>query len=174
RVTDHLNLLTQLINELKEEFDTTTSAIPIAKQNVIHPTVISPRHLREELSKVKINSNLEFPFEPENLDNAYKYHDICALSVIYANKILIFAIHVPLVTKEVYQMYNLIPLPILYSEAKDLTNCIEVPPKTYICKNMITHVTKERPTCKLKLKTEQLTTIPEICDAKVVKSDLEI
>ena len=198
-VTDHLNLLTQLVNELHEEFDVIISAILFSKQNIIHPYVITPRHLRQELLKIKLGSNLELPYDIENIDNAYKYIDICSLTVIYANKVLIFAIHIPLVTKDQFQLYNLIPLPVrltnssiysfidpsfpylmisttrtYYGEMKDLKNCIAVPPSDFICSEITTHMVKERPTCEIDLKTKQLLSIPKSCDTKVVKSEVEI
>lgn len=72
-ITNQLNLLTQLTNELKEEFDTIISAILFSKQDILHPTVITPRHLKDELLKIKLTSTLEFPFDLDALDNAYKF-----------------------------------------------------------------------------------------------------
>lgn len=199
KVTDHLNLLTLLANELNEEFDIVISSILFSKQNILHPNVITPRHLKDELSKIKLNSNLEFPYETQNIDNAHKYLEICTLSVFYSNKILIFAIKIPLVTKVSFNLFNLIPLPIpltnssiysfinptypylllsntktYYSEMKDLSKCIFLPPSDYVCSQTTAYLVKERPTCEVDLKTKQLATIPKSCNTKVMNGFVEI
>lgn len=198
-VTDHFNLVTQLVNELNEEFDEIISAILFSKQGIIHPSIITPRHLRDELAKVKINSQLEFPYNLDNLNNAYKYIEICSLSVVYSNRILIYAIKVPLVIKNIFEIYNLIPIPTLttkpniysyinpsipylllsvtrsyYSEVTDLSKCQKSPPEEFICPNLIVHLISERPTCETDLKMSNPKTIPSRCETKTIKSEVEI
>lgn len=198
-ITDHFNLLSHLINELNEEFDVIISSILFSKQNVLHPSVITPRHLLNELSKIKINANFEFPINNNNIENAYKYFEICELSVIYVNKILIYAIKIPLVTNELYQLYNLVSLPIqslnttiysyisptfpylllsttrtFYGHLKDLSVCKKSPPSDYICSHVTTHLIKERPTCETDLKLRQPNSIPKSCSTKTIKSEIEI
>lgn len=197
---DHLNLLSQLIVELREELEVTISAILFSKQNVLHPSIITPRRFYNELLKVKTNTNFEFPINNDNIDNVYKYFEICQLSVIYANKNLIYAIKIPLVTKELYQLYNLVPLPTkslnstsvysfinptfpflllsttrtFYGELKDLSSCKQSPPSDYICSQVTTHLVKERPTCETDLKLRQPITVPKSCITKTIKSEIEV
>lgn len=197
---DHLNLLSQLIDELNEELDIIISSILFAKQNVLHPSVITPEQLHHELSKIRTNTNFELPINNDNIDNIHKYLQICQLSVIYADKNLIYAIKIPLVTKELYQLYNLIPLPIkspnstsvysyinptfpylllsttrsFYAELRDLSTCKWSPPSDYICSHTTTHLIKERPTCETDLKIHRSTSIPKSCSTKTIKSEMEI
>lgn len=198
-VTDHLNFLTQLVTDLNEEYDVLTSAILFSKQNIIHPSVITPKHLREELLKIKINTNFEFPISLDNYENSYKYFTICSLSVIYFNKILVYAIKIPIVSRDLYQLYNLMPLPIQilnssvysfidpafpylllstsrshYGQLKDLSTCQKLPPDEFICSQTTTHLTKQRPVCETELKLKQLTEIPPICKTKTLKTEVEI
>lgn len=197
---DHLNLLSQLINELNEELDIIVSSILFSKQNILHPSVITPKQLYHELLKVRTNTNFELPINNDNIDNIHKYLEICQLSVMYADKNLIYAVKIPLVTKELYQLFNLVPLPIkspnstsvysfinptfpylllsttrsFYAELRDLSTCKLSPPSDYICSHTTTHLTKERPTCATDLKIHQSTNIPKSCNTKTVKSDMEI
>lgn len=198
-VTDHLNFLTHLTTELNEEFDVITSAILFSKQNILHPSVITPKHLREELLKIKINTNFEFPISLDNYENAYKYFTICTLSVIYFNKILVYAIKIPIVSRDLYQLYNLMPLPIQmlnfsvysfidpsfpylllstsrthYGQLKDLSTCQELPPDEFICSHTTIHLTKQRPICETELKLKQLTSIPLSCKTRTMKTEIEI
>lgn len=198
-VTDHLNFLTHLITELNEEYDVITSAILFSKQNIIHPSVITPKHLREELLKIKINTNFEFPISLDNYENSYKYFTICTLSVIYFNKILVYAIKIPIVSRDLYQLYNLMPLPIQmmnssvysfidpsfpylllstsrthYGQLKDLSTCQELPPAEFICSQTTVHLTKQRPVCETELKLKQLHSIPSVCKTRTMKTEVEI
>lgn len=196
----HFNLLSQIISELNEELDQIISAILFSKQNTLHPSVITPRHLYYELLKIKINSNFEFPIDNNNIEGIHKYLQICQLSVIYSNKNLIYAIKIPLVTKELYQLYNLVPLPTkslnstsiysfinpnfpylllsttrtFYGELKDLSTCKWMPPSDYICSRTTVYLVKERPTCEVDLKLRQPKTIPKDCSTKTIKSEMEI
>lgn len=197
---DHLNLLSQLINELNEELDIIVSSILFSKQNILHPSVITPKQLYHELLKVRTNTNFELPINNDNIDNIHKYLEICQLSVMYADKNLIYAVKIPLVTKELYQLFNLVPLPIkspnstsvysfinptfpylllsttrsFYAELRDLSTCKLSPPSDYIYSHTTTHLTKERPTYATDLKIHQSTNIPKSCNTKTVKSDMEI
>lgn len=198
-VTDHVNFLSQLATELSEDYDVIIASILFSKQNIIHPSVITPKHLREELLKVKMITNFEFPVDLNDYDNAYKYFSICSLSVIYFNKILVYAIKIPLVTRDTFQLYNLIPFPIQflnstvysfidpnypylllstsrthYGQLKDLASCRDLPPNGFICSQTTIHLTKERPVCETELKLKQLSSIPSSCRTKTMKTEMEI
>ena len=49
------------------------STILFAKQNVIHPSIITPNNFRNELLNVKLNGNIEFPIQLNDLSNVYKF-----------------------------------------------------------------------------------------------------
>lgn len=51
-VTDHFNTLSNLILNLNNKFDVLIQPILFARQNVMQPSVITLRHLREQLLKV--------------------------------------------------------------------------------------------------------------------------
>lgn len=195
----HISLLSQMITELGEDFDVIIASILFAKQNVLHPSIINPKHLREELMKVRIQGSLEFPVDVTNVKTIHKYFTISKLSVVYFNNILIYAIKIPLVNKELYQLYNLIPLPIqmenttiysyidpqfpyfllstsriYYGQMKDLSSCTNTSPGDFICEHRTIYLVKDRPTCETELKLKQLTKIPGSCKTHTIKSNLEV
>lgn len=199
-LNSHLNLLSFLINETDDDFSLLISTILFSKQNVLHPAIITPNHLQNELLQVKLSGITEFPFSIDSLEEMHKYTMITKLSVIYFQNNLIFAIKVPLVLKEMYQLFNLIPLPIqkgelpiysyidpsfpiltlsesrtYYSQMEDLASCISIPPGEYICQEIIVHLTKERPVCETELRLHpQLHSIPDDCQTRIIKSTMEI
>lgn len=199
-VMDHLNLLSQITEELDEEFDVIISSILFSKQNILHPSIITPKSLREELLKINNKrTDLDFPIDLDDNANIFKYTQICSLSVVYTNKVLIYAIKIPLVTKDLYQLYNLIPLPVqyqnssiysyinpsfpylilsttrtYYGEMSELSKCQKISPSEYICSNIIIHLIKERPTCETILKLQKPEKIPSNCDTKTMKSEIEV
>lgn len=200
KVQDHLNLITQIITGLNEQFDVIISSILFAKKNILHPSIITPKHLQEELSKIKLNAGQDFPISPDDNENIYQYFSICEIAVIYINKILIYALRIPLVTKELFQLYNIIPLPIIvkdtssiysyidpsypyllisttrtyYAQTRNLDNCKRLLHDDYICQHTIQHLTKEQPVCETELRLKNLDNIPEDCKTKTIKAELEI
>lgn len=199
-LTVHINLLSFIINETDDDFSLLIATILFAKQNVLHPSIITPSHLRDELSQIKLHGLTEFPFSLEHTDEIHKYLMITELSVIYYQGTLIFAIKIPLVLKELYQLFHLIPLPLqlvhqpvysyidpsfpyltlsesrtYYGQMEDLMSCKKLPPDEYICYNVIVHLTKERPICETTLRLNpQLLEIPPDCQTRTIKSTMEV
>ncbi|XP_025831978.1 uncharacterized protein LOC112904924 [Agrilus planipennis] len=191
--------MSQVINDLKEECEAEISSILFAKQNIIHPSVITPLSLREELSKIKFNTNIEFPISPVDIENFYKYFSICDITVSYDGQILIYAIKIPIVNEKIYTLYNLIPLPVRkdnssiysyidpsfpylllstsktdYCRFKNLTSCKKLAEEEYLCSQMVVHLTSQRPVCETLLRVTPSSTVPEDCPTKVVKAHLEL
>lgn len=199
-MTSHLNLLSFIVNEADDDFSVLISMILFSKQNVLHPSIITPKHLRDELLQIKLSGLTEFPFDPNNINEMYKFITITQMSVIYYNSTLVFAIKIPLVLKDIYQLFHLIPLPIqslnrsvysyidpsfpylalsgsrvYYGRMESLSGCRSVPPGVYICDEVVLHLTKERPVCETELRLyPQLPKLPKDCQVRVLKSDMEI
>lgn len=196
-VNDHISLLNELVSELNEEYDIIISSILFAKQNIIHPNVISPKNLREELIKIKSNANIILPIPVINYDNIYKYYSICKLNAVYNNELLIFTVKIPITTDMKFNLYNLIPIPTFdpksntytyidptypfliinpantrYGRMKDLMECQQIDGETKLCKDPITYLTSQK-YCEISLR-ENPRKIPEDCPTKIIKANLEI
>lgn len=113
---------------------------------------------------------------------------------------MIFAIKIPLVLKEIYQVFNLIPLPIQRanltlhsyidpyfpylllsasrahcSQLEDLSRCKKIPPTEYVCEGTTVRLTKERSTCETDLRLyPNMLQLPANCQTRTLKSVMEI
>ncbi|KAL3273995.1 hypothetical protein HHI36_015413 [Cryptolaemus montrouzieri] len=85
-VSIHFSSISFIMDNLEENFDVIISAILFSKQNVLHPSVITPKQLRQELLKIKISGSSEFPVDVDNYNEIYKYFSISTLSVLYVEK----------------------------------------------------------------------------------------
>lgn len=198
-ITEYLMLLSQMIQELNEEYDTLISAILFSKQNTLHPSIITPKDLRNELMQIKLASDCQFPIPLNDYNNIYKYFSISELSVIYDHELLIVAIKIPLVHERTYNLYKIIPLPAQhynssiysfinpsypylllsttkthYSRLRDISSCKKITEEDYICYNPSTYLSAERPVCEVTLKTRISDSIPEDCPTHTIKANFEI
>lgn len=198
-ITDHLDLLTQLVGELNEELDVIMNSILFSKNNILHPSVITPVDLESELKKIQLRSDIEFPISVTEYNNIYKYFSICKLQVVFDSNILIFAIKIPLTSTEKFYLYNLIPLPTIsettttssyidpkfpfllqstnrlkYSLLGDISTCTLLYEQEFICYNPTIKSTLDQPVCETLLNNKYTKTTPEDCVIRTVKANFEI
>ena len=110
KITDHINLLNELTYQMEIEFDDLISAILFAKKNILHPSVITPKHLLLELKSARLPIDREFPVLME-FKNIFHYVDICKIKAVFTDGILIFSIKIPLIHSQNFRLYRLIPFP---------------------------------------------------------------
>lgn len=198
-ITENMGFLSELINELNEEFDVLISSILFARQNTIHPSIITPVNLQKELLKVRLTTDAQFPISINNVYNIHKYFSICDLSVVYDRENIIYAIKIPLVHEQIYNLYNLIPLPTQlpdtniysyvdpsypylllsttkthYCRLKNLSTCKKITEEDFLCSNSAIHLTTERPVCETILRVNSPSKIPEDCPTRTIKANLEL
>lgn len=198
--TNHIALLSYLVNELSEQYDILINAVLFAKQNVVHPSVITPIQLISSLHK-----NLNFLTEgltfPISLDeqHASKLIEISKLSVYYSNNKIVFVIKIPLTTNSIFNLYKLIPLPIPHPNQKtfayiepdfkfigltqnkaqyvhlnSLTECFQLTYNEYLCENHEIHSTFGNNECEISLITSYITEIPKVCHTKIIYGTTKI
>ncbi|XP_030752906.1 uncharacterized protein LOC115890598 isoform X2 [Sitophilus oryzae] len=190
--------MTQLLEDLDEEYDILISSITLAKHNILHPKVISPKDLLNELSNVKLVNGLHFPLSI-SYSTIHKYFEISKLQVLLSGTILIFGISIPLVEELNYNLFKLLPLPVSHSSSnlysyieptipyllistskvyyvamRDLSTCTKTTEDEYICKNSQAIRVQEHPVCEVFLYVSIIKKIPEDCLAKTVKANFEI
>ncbi|XP_063920701.1 uncharacterized protein LOC135135549 [Zophobas morio] len=198
-IITHLNLLTQLITELNEEYDVLISSILFAKQNVLHPSIINPKELQTQLASITLRSSLQFPIPIDDYRSLYKYFSLCQVSVLFDGDNLIFVIQIPLVHEQTFILYKLIPLPIPtveknifsyidpqntyllmsvtkthYGHLKDISACLKLSESEWMCPQPVIYLTSQRPVCDVRLRTENLNFIPDDCSTKTMKAEVEI
>lgn len=197
-IADQLHLLSKLVSKLDNYCDLLIESITLARHNILHPNIITPFQLLQELSHVTLKSGQQLPYHL-GYNTINKYFDLKQLSVVYINNNIIFAIKIPLVNEVSYILYELLPLPIphlnndlhsfiepsfpyllisdtkvYYSPLKDLKKCTPLEFSSYICNDVTTIRTTEKPTCETLLLTSTLQKIPEICVTKTIQAHVEL
>lgn len=111
-IGDHITLLLLLFTELNREYSNLIQSILFAKQNTLHPSILTPTKIMTELSKTKmfLPPNTNYPL-PLSVLNAYELMDLLTLSVYYTESKLIFVIEVPITENDRYTLYHLLPVP---------------------------------------------------------------
>lgn len=198
-VLRQLSLLNTLISDVREQLDILIESILFTKQNVLHPSVITPKSLKSELEKIKVGSNLQLPFPPTDYNNVQKYFSVSKLSAFFDGTLLIFTIKIPLVTEILYNLYHLIPLPshspnsnvysyidpqypflllsntrTKYSRMNDPKSCTSTGKGEYLCPGLISYSSAQNPVCETRLITDAPQSVPTDCITRTLKANLEI
>lgn len=112
RLEEQVALLNIMTIQVDQQFGTLINTVLFARSNILHPFILSPEQLINELiSTLKyVPSSRTYPFEL-NINNAVEIMQSCKLTVFYSNFKLIFVISIPLVSPTHFTLYKLIPLP---------------------------------------------------------------
>ncbi|KAL0893196.1 hypothetical protein ABMA27_014810 [Loxostege sticticalis] len=178
------------------------NAILFSKANILHPSVITPTNLLNELSKHNhlINKRLDFPV-PLNIETIHTIIDVSTLTSYYYNKRIVFIIQVPLISSIKYSVYKLIPLPtppdqnnpntfalihptksylaitddrLNYALLDDLRDCSKISNDHYICPLLTIYSTNSNPSCETKLLTEVVMSLPNECNSNLLHGQIDI
>ncbi|KYM93376.1 hypothetical protein ALC62_16023, partial [Cyphomyrmex costatus] len=93
-----------------------TDAILLARRGLIHPKILSPKELFNNLKETRYatnNKQLPVPLESNQFTNLI---DVSDISIFYKNHRLIYMIEIPLIEQNNFILYHIIPLPIKQSE----------------------------------------------------------
>ncbi|XP_041978575.1 uncharacterized protein LOC121732689 [Aricia agestis] len=196
------NSLEAIILTSSFDIDDINNAILFAKLNILHPTVLSPYQLYNELDKHrnKLPSHYDLPI-PLTLQNIQELTDISKLVCYYHQNKIIFVLHIPLVLPQTYNLYNIIPLPVpydilkpdtyilieptssyvavtgdrmFYSLLRDIDKCKLISEKCFVCVLADLFSVVANPTCETTLLTEVVTKLPDSCVAKIVHGSIDV
>ncbi|XP_053974790.1 uncharacterized protein LOC128874266 [Hylaeus volcanicus] len=186
-----------MYSKLDEYCNLITSSISLARQNILHPQIISPQHLFDVLSNIVLQNGLKWPI-PLTYSNMYKYDRLYKLSVAYINNVLVFIIKIPLVKEIQFEFFEMLPLPVLhnipntylyiqpsfpykllstnkvyYAMLQNLEICLTADTNERIC--AINHIirTTGQPICETKLLTSNTRGIPPSCRTHTIKGNFE-
>lgn len=199
-VEEHLSLLTLLISELEREYSGLIDAILLAKNNQLHPMLMSPRKLIGELLKTTshLPPGTSYPL-PVEYRSAYRFLDIINIQYFSTENRIVFIISVPLISQTNFLLYNLIALPILspnnhyvfilpnfdylavsenrnvYTILKNTDTCISISEFDLICdlREPIFSV-KAQTICEIEILLTNPKQIPIACDTRLMNTQLEI
>lgn len=194
----HIQSLSLLSLDMEKEYSYLVEALYYGQNKVLHPEIIKPETLLAELLKsnphVAKPSMYPYPLTPENVHNILH---LIGLDIFRLRNKLVFVISVPLVEDTVYNLYNLMPLPIQSSEGTFvfiqpgtdniaisenkkkyavmdvLRYCTHLNHKMMMCKPEPVYSMTERPICETELISEK-STIPSSCNTRVVRNNLDV
>jgi len=195
-ITQQITTLNSLINKLNNEFDNYINAINLGKHGIISPQILTPKALFEEIKNFKGDHEL-----PINVDHStiHLYYKIMSLDITESEHMIIFAFKIPLVLKNIYNLFKLIPLPIqhsnssyytyiepshpylllsqnkiLYTFLQDIADCREYVKGQYLCKEVHMNVRNDQSNCEVQLMSAHVKKIPEDCRTKKIKATFEV
>lgn len=202
RINSLLNIIEGSLLTISNLLDTTLNSILFSKVNVLHPSVISPSQLYNELSKHNghLNKRLDFPVQL-TLNNIHSIIDVSELSSYYYNNKIVFVLQIPLVSDDKFTVYKNIPLPTPHNESQFKTFALIKPSNTYtalsddrmhyamldnlekckiisndysICNLVSVYSCIINPNCESRLLTEVILTLPKECETKLLYGDIDI
>nr|XP_012146538.1 PREDICTED: uncharacterized protein LOC105663285 [Megachile rotundata] len=113
QITSSLIQLDQCLNEYELDLNTIIDAIFLAKQGMIHPKIITPTELAITIKEIQAsNPSIIFPTpsEPNYMEELIR---ISKVQVAYAKSRLIYILEIPLLTINIFNLYKLIPVPMV-------------------------------------------------------------
>lgn len=194
---EQFSLLNLMLTELQNEYSAIINSILFSRSNVLHPFVITPYQLLNELkstiSYIPSSASYALPLE---IKNAYKLYELVELSVYFNDNRIIYVISNPLINNKQFFLYKLAPLPIInesnmlfilpsinfialsedkneYTILKNRDNCKTLQ-EILICPlGEPFYNTHTRPICETQLLFVN-THIPNECDTRILNNKAEI
>ncbi|XP_052740626.1 uncharacterized protein LOC128198569 [Bicyclus anynana] len=175
-------------------------AILFGKQNIVHPSILSPMQLYNELNSNKNKVPQNFPL-PLNLENMHILLDISQISSFITDSKIVFVVKIPLVLLQEYNLYHVYALPtahdinnphsfaminptakflaitddkLLYSMTDSISDCKTLTNNYRLCKLGNVHSSVANPTCEVQILSAYINKIPDTCDYKNVVSDIDV
>ncbi len=120
----HFSFANLVLTKYIYETNTLLETIQMARVGQMHPSLLPPNDLLEQLRDIKVSlpSGTELPIELD-LVNAYELLRLSDLAVYCSDNRIVFIITLPLVYQNELTLYHLIPKPVC-----KLTNCIYIKP----------------------------------------------
>lgn len=114
-VNSYLIECSEIMLEYELELEILTDAISLARRDLIHPKVLTPKELFDNLRETQYalnNKRLPVPLEPNKFTNLI---DISDITIFYKDHRLIYIIKIPLTEQNDFILYHLIPSPTMQS-----------------------------------------------------------
>lgn len=202
KMTEIYEQLSSSLLTLSFRVDDIVNSIMFTKSHSIHPSVLTPQQLYDELvlNSRNIIENRELPINL-NLHNIHTIVDIAQLSCYYIKTKIVFVIRIPLVVRMEYNLFKSIPLPIPHDNVnpdsyamiipdcnhvaiskdkttyiciENLNNCVKAVNLLHICNNLEIHSVQRTPICETELLCKIWNKLPTKCVTKLMHGDIDI
>lgn len=133
KMNEIYNELSSSLFTLSFRIENVINSIMFTKSHSIHPSVITPTQLYEELSHnlKNLDKNSELPLDL-SLNSIHSLINIAQLSCYYVDKKIVFVIKIPLVIRIEYNLYKTIPVPIPHDKNHPHSYAMVIPNCNYI------------------------------------------
>lgn len=107
---------TSITSNLKSIQDKILNIMLHSQQGNVHPSIFDPKQLQMELERIhsKIPKGMFLPSENQSRDKFNIYKTMTARMGLSQNNIII-EIKIPIISNEVFQLFNLIPVPVYHN-----------------------------------------------------------
>ncbi|XP_051167384.1 uncharacterized protein LOC127285425 [Leptopilina boulardi] len=110
-ITNLISTAEITIAEYSEDLNLMIDAINDGKHGIVHPQILTPAILIQELRHIEESSNHKYPIKLIG-DNYQHIVDISEITIGIINKNLVYIVKVPVLEYEDLQTFHLIPIPI--------------------------------------------------------------
>lgn len=201
-VNEILNILEASILTLSFQLEDITTAILFSSLNILHPAIITPSQLHQELADnyIHLPSDLELPVILD-INSVHFILNISKLVCYYINDKIMFVLQVPLVNTREYALFHSIALPTPYKPKEpnsfsliipdskyiamtkdksyyciidDLKICKSVSPGNFICDIENVYSTEAKPICESEMLAKVISEKPLQCKTKIILGQLDI
>lgn len=202
KINSILNSLEATIITLSFQIEDITNSIIFGSQNIIHPSILSPTELYQELvnNYIHFSTNCKLPVKLE-LSNIHMLMNISRVSCYSYKNRIIFILRVPLVSPKNFNLYHSIALPTPhvgknpysfsyikpnnkfiamtndkqdYCVLESLKDCITLKSYIYICDVKTTFSANANPCCESELITKALKSKPVQCNTNFIYGKLDL
>ncbi|CAG9578258.1 unnamed protein product [Danaus chrysippus] len=132
-VNEVFNAIETAIITLSFQLEDVTNAIMFSSQNVLHPSVITPKQLYQELvdNYRHLSNDLELPVAL-NIDSIHLILSISKTVCFYIRDKIVFVLEVPLVNTKEYVLFHNIAIPTPHNPKEPNSFTLIIPENKYI------------------------------------------
>lgn len=202
KLNEMYNELSSSLLTLSFKIENVVNAIMFTKSHSIHPSVLTPTQLYNELvdNVRNLDKHKELPVSL-SLNNIHTIIDVAKLLCIYVNNKIVYIIKIPLVNRIEYSLYKSIPIPIPHDNQQpnsyamvlpnckhvaissdkntyicfsNLRECIIVGNEIFICNNVDVHLIQNSPICETEMLCKIPNKLPLQCKTKLIFGQIDI
>lgn len=202
RFMEILNMLENSLLTLSFKVEDIINAVMFSKNNVLYPSIISPKQLFQDLvENLRFLPNFKLLPVSLDLENIHILINVSEMLSYYSNNKIVFILKIPLVSPQEFSLYHNLPLPIAHDMSKsdsyvtiiptnkyigitkdksyfcnidNLRDCKIINNLYYLCPMRIIYSSSANPTCESEMLSKVLTSIPKSCETKFLLGDIEI
>lgn len=193
-----ITIVENSILTLSFKIEDLANGLMFSRGNILYPAICSPKDILDELVKnhIYIPSSKEFPIDL-TIENVHILVESSSISTYLLNENLIFVVKIPLVNPIEFNIYNVLPLPVpqnnnsyitilpsaktigftrdknQYCHIDNISTCKNIN-QYYICKDINIMSSSAHPTCESEILYRTVNIIPESCEVKAIKGNINI